>query len=293
MTTPYPHLDDAVRPYAELSVPERLDYIRVDRWIDYPRARRALEKLDELLLFPKRARMPNLLIFGASGMGKTMIVEKFLRAHPPSFDDATGVDHRPVVVVQMVASPDEGRFYHRLLAAIGAPPPTRATLGQLETQSLRLLREMAPRMLVIDEVQNLIAGTYREQRRMLNLLRFLGNELRIPLVCLGSHEARDVIRGDAHLNSRFEPFGLPLWRHDAEFQGLIGGLLRSLPLRAPSELTDSAIKRLVDVNGGITAAIFRMVTGLATAAILDGTERITPAAILKERDLLPSSDVAA
>lgn len=293
MTKPYPHLDDAVRPYAELSVPERLDYIRVDRWIDYPRARRALEKLDELLLFPKRARMPNLLIFGASGMGKTMIVEKFLRAHPASFDETTGIDHRPVVVVQMVASPDEGRFYHRLLSAIGAPPPTRATLGQLETQSLRLLQEMAPRVLVIDEVQNLIAGTYREQRRMLNLLRFLGNELRIPLVCLGSHEARDVIRGDAHLNSRFEPFGLPPWRHDADFQGLLGGLLRSLPLRAPSELTDSAIKRLVDGNCGITASIFRMVTGLAAAAIRDGTERITPAAILAERDLPPASDVAA
>jgi len=293
MTTPYLHLDDAVRPYAELTERERIDYIRVDRWIDYPRARRALGKLDELLLFPKRARMPNLLIFGASGMGKTMIVEKFLRAHPPSFDDATGIDHRPVVVVQMVASPDEGRFYHRLLSAIGAPPPTRATLGQLETQSLRLLQEIAPRMLVIDEVQNLIAGTYREQRRMLNLLRFLGNELRIPLVCLGSHEARDVIRGDAHLNSRFEPFGLPPWRHDAEFQGLIGGLLRSLPLRSPSELTDSVIKRLVDGNGGITASIFRMVTGLAAAAILDGTERITPAAILKERDLVPGSDMAA
>ncbi len=267
--------------------------MRADRWVDYPRARESLDKLEELMLFPKRARMPNLLIFGASGMGKTMIVEKFLRAHPPGFDAATGIDHRPVIVVQMVASPDEGRFYHRLLSAIGAPPPARATLGQLESQSLRLLQEMAPRMLVIDEVQNLIAGTWREQRRMLNLLRFLGNELRIPLVCLGSHEARDVIRGDAHLNSRFEPFGLPPWRHDEDFRGLLGGLLRSLPLRSPSELTESAVKRLVDGNGGVTAAIFRMVTGLATAAILDGTERITPTAILKDIGMPPDPGVAA
>jgi len=293
MTTRWPHLDDAVGPYVELSAAERIDYIRADRWIDYPRARAALGKLEELLLFPKRARMPNLLIFGASGMGKTMIVEKFLRAHPPRFDAATGVDHRPVIVVQMVASPDEGRFYHRLLSAIGAPPPTRATLGQLETQSLRLLQEMTPRMLVIDEVQNLIAGTWREQRRMLNLLRFLGNELRIPLVCLGSHEARDVIRGDAHLSSRFEPFGLPLWRHDDDFRGLLGGLLRSLPMRLPSELTESAVKRLVDGNGGVTAAIFRVVTGLATTAILDGTERITPAAILRDVEFPPDPGVAA
>jgi hypothetical protein len=147
-------------------------------------------------------------------------------------------------------------------------------------------------MLVIDEVQNLIAGTYREQRRMLNLLRFLGNELRIPLVCLGSHEARDAIRGDAHLNSRFEPYGLPPWRHDADFHGLIGGLLWSLPLRLPSELTDSALKRLAEVNGGITDAIFKMIVSLATEAILTGTARITPAAILDHRVAAPASFAA-
>ena len=291
--TVYPHLDPAVQAHADLPNRERIEHIRVDRWIDYPRARQALDKLEELLLFPKRARMPNLLIFGASGMGKTMIIEKFVRAHPPRFDESSGIDHRPVIVVQMVASPHEGRFYHRLLSVIGAPPPTRATLGQLETQALRLLQEIAPRMLIIDEVQNLIAGTYREQRRMLNLLRFLGNELRIPLICLGSHEARDAVRGDAHLNSRFEPYGLPPWRHDADFHGLIGGLLWSLPLRLPSELTDSALKRLVDVNGGVTSSIFRMVIDLATDAILAGTERITPAAILDHRVAAPATVAAA
>ena len=47
--------------------------------------------------------MPNLLIVGASGMGKTMIVEKFARDHPTSFDAASGVQRKPVVVVQMVS----------------------------------------------------------------------------------------------------------------------------------------------------------------------------------------------
>lgn len=287
------HLDPAVQAHAGMPDRERIEHMRVDRWIDYPRARQALDKLEELLLFPKRARMPNLLIFGASGMGKTMIIEKFVRAHPPSFDESSDIHHRPIIAVQMVASPDEGRFYHRLLSVIGAPPPTRSTIGQLETQALRLLQETAPRMLVIDEVQNLIAGTYREQRRMLNLLRFLGNELRIPLICLGSHEARDAIRGDAHLNSRFEPYGLPPWRHDADFHGLVGGLLRSLPLRLPSELTDSALKRLAEVNSGVTASIFRMVIDLAVQAVLTGTERITPAAILDHRVAVPPPFVTA
>ena len=97
-------------------------------------------------------------------------------------------------------------------------------------------------MLVIDEVQNLLAGSNREQRRMLNLLRFLGNEWRVALVCLGPHEARDAIRGDAHLNSRFDPHGLPSWRYDEDFQSLIGSLFRALPLRSPSELGEGGFE---------------------------------------------------
>ena len=83
---------------------------RADRWIRYPRAQHALAKLEELIAFPQRARMPNLLIVGASGMGKTMIVEKFARDHPAHFDATKGVEHMPVIVVQMVSGPDEARF---------------------------------------------------------------------------------------------------------------------------------------------------------------------------------------
>jgi len=86
---------------------------------------------------------------------------------------------------------------------------------------------------------------------------------------------------------------LPPWRYDADFHGLIGGLLYSLPLRLPSEMTDSALKRLVEANGGITASIFRMVIELATDAILSGTERITPTAILDHRVAAPATFAAA
>ena len=70
--------------------------------------------------------MPNLLIVGESGMGKTMIVEKFARDHPAHYDAVNGLKRMPVVVVQMVSGPDEARFYKRLLAAIGAPEPERS-----------------------------------------------------------------------------------------------------------------------------------------------------------------------
>ena len=58
---------------------ERIARIRSDRWIAYPRAMQAIDRLHELFEYPKRLRMPNLLIVGPTNNGKSMIAEKFRR----------------------------------------------------------------------------------------------------------------------------------------------------------------------------------------------------------------------
>ncbi len=286
MSEDFGHLFPASRAVAALSAEERIRRIRADRWISYPRGEQALAKLEALLAFPQKARMPNLLIVGASGMGKTMIIEKFARDHPSHFDAVTGCMHMPVIVVQMVSGPDEARFYKRLLVAIGAPEPPRATLSVLENLTLRLLSEIRPGLLVIDEVHSLQAGTVREQTRFLNMLRFLGNELRIPLICVGTQQARNALRTDDQLVRRFEAFALPPWQNDADFGGLIGSLQRTLPLRRPSEFGERMLKRLIEVTGGITAGVFSLMGMLAIAAIESGEERIMPGDVTDKRNVL-------
>ena len=205
-----------------------------------------------------------------------MIIEKFVRDHPASFNDTTGRLHMPVVAVQMVSGPDEARFYRRILAAIGAPEPPRATLSMLESLALRLLAELRPGLLVIDEIHSLQAGTIREQVRFLNMLRFLGNELRVPLVCVGTAQARNALRTDDQLVRRFEAFSLPPWQNDVDFAGLIGTMQRSLPLRRESVIDAKMLTRVLSVTGGITSGIFSIMSQLAIAAIESGEERIVP-----------------
>jgi superfamily II DNA or RNA helicase len=48
-----------------------------------------------------------------------------------------------------------------------------------EILTMRLMHTVGVRMLVIDEVHNLLGATARRQRELLNVLRYLGNELRI------------------------------------------------------------------------------------------------------------------
>ena len=93
--------------------------MRADRWIGYTRATEALGQLETLFAWPARQRMPNLLLIGPTNNGKSMIIEKFRRSHPPvSHPDREEI---PVLVVQMPSEPSVTRFYTALLAAAGAP----------------------------------------------------------------------------------------------------------------------------------------------------------------------------
>ena len=206
------HLHESARSVARLPAPERLRHVRADRWIGYTRATAALERLESLYAWPSKQRMPNLLLIGPTNNGKSMIIEKFRRLHPPtSHSDREQI---PVLAVQMPSEPSVIRFYVALLAAMGAPLRPRQRLAELEQATLTLLRAVGVRVLVIDEVHNVLAGGGEVRREFLNLLRFLGNELRIPLVGVGTREAYLAIRSDDQLENRFEPFTLPRWEPD-------------------------------------------------------------------------------
>ena len=131
------HLLPAVQGLARLPADERIQRLRADRWIGYPRAVEALNRLETLYAWPNKQRMPNLLLIGPTNNGKSMIVEKFRRTHPASSD--ADQEHIPVLVVQMPSEPSVIRFYVALLAAMGAPLRPRPRLPEMEQLALAFL----------------------------------------------------------------------------------------------------------------------------------------------------------
>ena len=119
MNPEFPHLLASQRAVAQLSNEERIAWIRQDRWIQYPRAKRILERLAELVDYPPRQRMPCLAIYGATGMGKTRIVQKFLRDNRAHFDKRLGRTRLPVVSIQMPPTPCPRDLYEEILIAMG------------------------------------------------------------------------------------------------------------------------------------------------------------------------------
>ena len=60
----------------------------------------------------------------------------------------------------------------------------------------------AYKFFIIDEIHNILAGSTHKQREFLNILRFLGNELQLPIVGVGIKDAYLAIRSDDQLENR-------------------------------------------------------------------------------------------
>lgn len=269
------HLIPSAQKTAQLPNAERIARIRADRWIGYTQAQKALAKLEDLFTHPERQRMPNLLIVGPTNNGKTMLVEKFRRQHPVTTSDDTQTEQIPILAMQMPSEPTISRFYTMLLYSLNAPSFRSRRVSDLEELSLRILRQVGLRMLVIDELHNVLAGSGPQQRQFLNLLRFLGNELRIPLVCVGTKEAYLAIRSDDQLENRFEPFSLPLWTLDDEFSSLLASFAAVLPLRRASQLHLPDIAHyILSKSEGTIGEITTLLTRSAILAVETGSECI-------------------
>ena len=276
--------DDAGAVLAE-SIDDRIYFIRSKRWIAYPKAIEILGHLNGLLKHPRTTRMPSLAVYGDSGLGKSMLVEKFKDDHSQS---AHAWPHKPrskLLVVELAGRPSERRLFAQILAVLGAPHSPRATIAELERTTIRLLEDLAVQVLVLDEIHNVLAASWREQRVVFNTLRNMSNVLKLSLVCFGIMEARQAINGDVQLARRFDSFLLPRWMAGKEFEQLVLAIVRNLPLKEPSVLTVKGLRRILLTSDGVSARIFRMLNDVAVDAIETGVERITDEALERYRPL--------
>ena len=279
MTGKPDHLtDDAGAALAE-SIDERIYFIRSKRWVAYPKAIEILGHLNALLKHPRTTRMPSLAVYGDSGMGKSMLVEKFKDDYALSTREKPRGPKAKLLVVELAGRPNERRLFAQILAVLGAPQNPRATIVELERTTVRLLGDLGVQVLVLDEIHNVLAASWREQRVVFNTLRYLSNELKLSLVCFGIMEARQAINGDVQLARRFDSVSLPRWMAGKEFEQLVLAIVRNLPLKEPSVLTVKGLRRILLASDGVSARIFRMLNDVAIEAIETGVERITDEAL--------------
>ncbi|THD10071.1 TniB family NTP-binding protein [Metallibacterium scheffleri] len=256
---------------------ERIRAIQQRTWIGYTRARAIREQLENLLSYPRTHRMPNLAIIGETNNGKTMLLRSFGRRHGPPEDP--NVDHTtlPVLLLDTPAEPDEGRLYRKMLERLFMTTSNREPVDSMFARLKVVLRHLETRMIILDEFNNAVAGTPVKQRRFLNAIRLMGNELQMPIVAAGTPEALAAIQSDPQLANRFEPIFLPKWKLDAEYARFLVTVEKTFALAKPSRLADPQFaQRLLDLSEGVIGESMEVLRRLAIHAIRSGDECISP-----------------
>ena len=273
--TLYEHVAPQYRHILGLSDRERLAFLDREILLPYPAAAEVHNRLLRLFEMPKRTRMGNLLLVSKSNNGKSSIIKQFKEECGEPFVNDHNKPVKPVIVAEVPPSADEKAFYLSILEEFNAPYRLTAPAVQLGYQALHLLRQCNTRILIIDELHSLLAGSARKQSEVMNAIKRLCNQLQIPIVGVGTHDAVNVLHTDPQHASRFQVERLPLWKADRNFQRLLVGFEEILPLKRPSELYRSEIVQpLHEISEGNLGDLRELLGECGRRAIESGAERI-------------------
>ncbi|MCG9065634.1 TniB family NTP-binding protein [Laribacter hongkongensis] len=259
---------------------DRIAHINAPLFITYPRAAEILAEMEDLLVHPRTNRMPNLLLVGRSNNGKTEILREFLKRHPADEQLDFDTIYAPVVYIQSPPGPSEHIFLNKMLMMLGITVKSNEAADRKLLQLMEILRQVQTRILLIDELNALLAGSVTKQRFFLNMLKYLGNELQISIVAAGTSDAMQAVRSDAQIESRFPVRTLPRWQEGESFRRLLFSFEYTLPLREPSDIYKGELARkLFGMSEGVIGELAKILRSAAQQAISSGVECITPEVI--------------
>lgn len=290
--TEYSHLDPKTQAWLELPDLERANRMLIDRFITHERLQPIMDHIDFLRFSPPKSRASGLVVSGLPGSGKTMIARAIERRYPPIAAEGSKAASLPVLTIEMTGAREARALYDRILTELGVPDPKRYVGSDRERMVLKLCRAANLRLLVVDEIQDILTSTARQQRIALDTIKFLMNQLSMPVLALGTAQAPDAMQVDEHLNARFTYRSLPVWKQDTYLVNFLDALERVLPLKQPSQLSSLPITTaLLRLSDGVLDPMMRLITYAAAHAVESGTEQITPQLLERARVEMPTAAV--
>lgn len=189
-------------------------------------------------------RSPITVITGEIGAGKTTLVQQLLQSLPDDVD----------VGLISNAQGDRGELLQWVLHALGEPfDPSGSYVTlfqQLQNHLLEVYSEGRRVILIIDEAQNLNTGT-PEELRMLTNINSNKDEL-VQLVLVGQPELRELI-SRPELKQFVQRVGASFHLSAMSQDNVAEYVAHRLKVAGGKghEFTDSAMKKVFDVTGGV------------------------------------------
>lgn len=274
----YSHLDEDIKISLSCSNADRIRLIKSDEWFSYQNAKELLKEMELLLDLPSSLRSPGLLITALPNNGKSWLVHHFARKHPAlERSDGTGVDV-PVVLINSPHKPDVGWFLGNILLALNAPHKTKEKEEIKFNQVIGLFERLNVRMLIADEISDIVDGTALQQRHFLNMIKSLNNEMKRPIILTATPRIKSALALDEQVKRRFSERELPEWTADVELINFLASFEKRTPLKFPSELASQKNRtlalKILEKSHYRIGYMVELLQKSAEAAIISGKEKI-------------------
>jgi hypothetical protein len=267
------------RDWAKVPAPQRIAYAH-QLIILHPRFREAVALLERCHQASRQAREPVCgALLGASGVGKTSVVDHYYRLHPP--EETETATRQPILKVTLQPDARPKSIAADLLLALGDPAWSSGTVQTLTNRAVRLLKHCGVELIVMDEFHHLFdMDRAKVMTKASQWLKVLVVNTGIPVVVCGMPEAQHVLSAE-HTERRFKE-RLTLrcftWRTPQgrkEFCGMLKRLDESLPLADVSGLAESELAgRIYLACRGVPDYMMTLVRGAVVEAIGQESKRI-------------------
>lgn len=130
----------------------------------------------------------HLFIEGKSGAGKSMTLKKYVKKNKGWTvvdEDETEIDIKPVIYMTLPVPFTYKGFYNNILKAMNLPA-RNADVDRIKTQAFEMMKELKVEMLIIDEVDYLLASTFVQQKAVMENIKDIANSADVCLVCVGT-----------------------------------------------------------------------------------------------------------
>lgn len=272
-TLNYTHLDPRLHEIAGQSVDARISYCLGDRYIPYAYSENLISEVYWIVQEVESKRPKCMLLFGDSGCGKSMILSEVTRRLGRGGSNSQSV---PIVSVTIPGTSDMKLFFIRILRELDYPFSSKDRKDQLYDQAVMALKAARTKLLVIDELHNLLLSR-RELAECMVCIRDLAN-LPLSILAAGTKTVRTCVAADDQLRHRFRCHALRRWAVNREVRDFVATLESRLPLRAPSDLSEKeTLTHLVSRSGGHPATLVTVIREAARSALMAGEERISRA----------------
>lgn len=233
-------------------------------------------------------------ILGLPGVGKTSAVEAVLSLYPQIIIHEQYMDRlfSQIQIVHLTLQcPYDGSirglcfsFFQEIDKLLGTnyydryTRHGRATKDEMMPHMANLASLLGIGVIVIDEVQNLVRTKTDSADHMIRFFVQLINTISIPVVFVGTYEAREVLSGALHQIRRVEGQGDLIWermQEDAKWDHFIQALWRYQYTQISVELTPTLSHTLYDQSQGITDFAVKVYMLAQIEAITKRKEQVT------------------